>query len=225
MALFEEAGPGVFPARYRDASARLRLRLYDTSENPPPARIVSMEVGDDLRAAVTCGTGVVTMEIARIWGVSVDELMATATTNTRRLPCERNTVEVGESGSVVVTLGHPYVSSLLTCLDEDALGPEGAIVAVPRFDVLLTAPVVGAATVDSLEAMMLYCDRAYDPDDGGISPHVRWYWQGGLYRITDRMPDGEVDIEPSMNVAAFYFAEALAHLANPCDECGRPGPA
>ena len=48
---------------------------------------------------------------------------------------------------------------------------------------------------------------------------------GRLYRITDRMPDGEVDIEPSMNVAAFYFVEALAHLANPCDECGRPGAA
>lgn len=224
MTVFEEARPGVFPACYRDAFFGLRLRLYDTSETVAPDGVVSVEVGDDLEAAVTLGVGVVTVEIARSWGVSVDELVATATANVRGLAHERNTVDVGESGSVEVTVGHRYVSSLLTCLEEDLLGPEGAIVAVPRFDVLLTAPVVGAATFESLEAMMLCCDDIYDPDDGGISPHVRWLWHGGLHRITDRMSDGAVDIEPAMNVAAFYFVEALAHLVHPCEECDGTSP-
>lgn len=225
MAAFAEAQSGVFPARYRDAVAGLRLRLFDTNENEMPEWIESVEVGDDLRAVATWGIGVVPVEMSRKWRVSVDELVATATDNVHRLTFERKTLDDGPLGPVMATVGHHYVSSLITRLDPETMGHEGAVVAIPRSDVMLTAPVVGVATVDSLEAMMLLCDEIYDPDDGGVSPHVWWAWNDGLYRITDRRPDGEVDIEPSMNVSAFYFARALEHLANPCEECGRTGPA
>ncbi len=124
----------------------------------------------------------------------------------------------------MATVGHHWTSSLITSLDDDAKGPEGAIVAIPRADVMLTAPVVGAATVDSLESIMLLCHEIYDPADAGVSPHVWWSWHDGLYRITDRQRDGEVDIEPSMNLSACYFVGALEDLVNPCEECGRPAP-
>lgn len=225
MPAFAEAQSGVFPTRYRDAVPGLRLRLFDTNENDVPEWVDSVEVGDDLRAVVTWGIGVVPADMSRKWGVSIDELVATATDNVHGLPSERKTLDDGPLGPVTATVGHHYVSSLITRLDEDAMGHEGAIVAVPRSDVMLTAPVTGASTVDSLEAMVALCDEIFDPDDAGISPHVRWSWNGGLYRITDRLPDGEIDIEPSTNVSAFYFARALEHLVNPCEECGRTGPA
>jgi hypothetical protein len=48
-----------------------------------------------------------------------------------------------------------------------------------------------------------------------------WSWEDGLYRITDRLTNGEVDIETATNLSAFYFQGALVHLVNPCEECDR----
>lgn len=226
MAAFADAPAGVsFPTRYGDAAPGLRLRVFDLNENDPPEAVASFEVGDDLRAVVTWGVGVVPTAVAGNWGVSMDELVATATGNIHSLPVERKTLDVPDLAPVVVTTGHAWVSSLVTRLDETYTGIEGAIVAIPRFDLLLSAPVVGSATVDSLEAMMLLCDAMFERDVSGVSPHVWWSWADGLYRITDRGQDGEVDIEPAMNVSAFYFVRALEHLVNPCEECGRTGPA
>ena len=226
MVAFAQAQSSVsFPTRYRDAVPGLRLRIFDQNENEVPKSVESVEVGDDLRAVVTWGTSVLPVDMSREWGVSMDELVATATKNVHELPFQRKALNDGEPGPVVATAGHHWTSSLITSLDDDAKGPEGAIVAIPRADVMLTAPVVGAATVDSLESMMLLCDEIYDRADAGVSPHVWWSWHDGLYRITDRQRDGEVDIEPSMNVSAFYFVGALEHLVNPCEECGPTGPA
>ena len=225
MSLFADAPSAVrFPLRYPAAMPDLRLRVYDPTEEELPACVESVEVGDHLRVVVTWGTCIVPVEISRSWGVSMDELVATASQHVARLPVERHTLE-RDDGAVEATLGHPWASSLITRLDEEPKGPEGAVVAVPRGDLMLSAPVVGAATVDSLELIMLLCDELYDSSDGGISPYVWWSWHDGLYRITDRQPDGTIDISPSSNVSAFYFARALEHLVNPCEECGRTGPA
>jgi hypothetical protein len=226
MAAFAQARSGVnFPTFYRDAVRGLRLRVFDQTENEVPEWVESVEVGDGLRAVVTLGAGVVSVDVSRMWGVSMDELVATATRNVNGLRFERKELGDIALAPVVATVGHPWVSSLITSVDEESKGPEGTIVAIPRADVMLTAPVTGAATVDSLEMMMLLCDELYDPTDGGVSPHVWWSWADGLHRITDRLHDGEVDIQPALNVAAFYFARALVHLANPCQECDRTGPA
>lgn len=224
MAPLADSHTGDFPARYQDAGPGLRLRVFDTSENVVPDRVASVEVGDDLRAVVTWGTEVVPVEVSTTWGVSFDELVATATDNVHGLTFDRTALD-GGLGAVMATVGHHHVSSLITRLAPETMGHEGAIVAIPRSDVMLTAPVIGAVTADSLETMMILCHEIYDPAGGGVSPHVWWSWNGGLYRITDRRPDGEVDIEPSMNVSAFYFVRALEHLANPCEECERTGPA
>jgi len=124
---------------------------------------------------------------------------------------------------IEVALGHQWTSSLITQMDEASAGPEGTIAGIPSCDVMLTAPVVGAETVDSLEMIMLLCDDLYDPSDDGISPHVWWSWNDGLYRVTDRRPDGTIDIDPAANVSSFYLVRAIEHLVHPCDECGRTG--
>ena len=224
MTAFAEAPSGVtFPARYHDAVSGLRLRVFDPTENELPDWVDSVEIGDDLRAAVAWGVFVVPIEMSKKWSVSMDELVATATERVAALPFERETLE-HDGVAVEVTLGHHWTSSLITQLDEVLSGPEGTIVGIPRGDVMLTAPVVGAETVDSLEMIMLLCDELYGASDGGISPYVWWSWHDGLYRITDREPDGSVDITPSANVSAFYLVRALEHLVNPCEECGRSGP-
>ena len=225
MSPFADALSGVrFPLRYLAAMPDLRLRIYDPTEAELPDSVESVEIGDDLRAVVTWGTCIVPVEISRSWGVSMDELVATALDHVAELPVERHTLE-RDDGVVEAILGHPWASSLVMRLDEELRGAEGAVVAVPRGDLRLSAPVVGAVTVDSLELIMLLCDELYDASDGGISPHVWWSWHDGLYRITDRQPDGTIDISPSTNVSAFYFARTLEHLVNPCEECGRSGPA
>jgi hypothetical protein len=211
-----------FPAGYRDAVRGLRLRLFDPTENELPHWVESVEIGDQLRAVVTSSVFVVPVEMSRRWGVSVDEMAATATEQVTALPFERGTLD--RDGVVIeVTLGHQWASSLITHLDEASAGPEGTIVGIPRCDVMLTTPVVGAETVDGLEMIMLLCDELYDSSDGGISPHVWWSWNDGLHRITDRQSDGTIDIDPAANVSAFYLIRAIEHLVHPCDECGRTG--
>jgi hypothetical protein len=189
MAAFAEARYGVaFPTYYREAAAGLRLRVVDQTENEVPEGVESVEVGDDLRAVATWGPAVVSVDVLGLWGVSIDEAVATATRNVRSLPFERKPLD--DPAHVVVTVGHPWVSSLISGIDDEAKGAEGAIVAIPRADVMMTAPVTGAETVDSLEVMLLLCDEIYDPDDAGVSPHVWWSWEDGLYRITDRLTNG-----------------------------------
>ncbi|MEE8375604.1 MAG: hypothetical protein V3S26_04730 [Acidimicrobiia bacterium] len=223
MTAFAEAPLDVhFPARYRDAVPGLRLRLFDPTENELPDWVESVEIGDQLRAVVTSSVFVVPVEMSRRWGVSMDELVATATEQVAAIPFERETLE--RDGVVIeVTRGHQWTSSLITQIDEVSAGPEGTIVGIPSCDVMLTAPVVGAETVDGLEMVMLFCDEVYKLSDGGISPHVWWSWNDGLYRITDRRPDGTIDIDPAANVSAFYLVRAIEHLAHPCDECAETG--
>lgn len=224
MSTFAEVPTSArFPSRYRDATSDLRLRVYDPTEEELPEWVSSEEVGDRLRAVVSWNNCVIPVEILRKWGVSTDELIATATDNLARLPSKADNLD--REGVVIrATLGHSWVSSLITRLGDEAMGPEGAIAAIPHTGLLLTAPVVGLPTVDSLELMMLISDELCS-SEGGLSPHVWWAWHGGLYRITDRQPDGTVDIETTTNASAFYFAGALEHLVHPCEECGRSRPA
>ncbi len=211
-----------FPTRYRDAVSGLRLLVVDPTEDELPDWVDSTEIGQHLRAVVTWGALVVPVELSRKWGASMDELLATATEQVAALPFDRETLE--RDGVVIeVALGHQWTSSLITQMDEASAGPEGTIVGIPSCDVMLTAPVVGAETVDSLEMIMLLCDDLYDPSDDGISPHVWWSWNDGLYRVTDRRPDGTIDIDPVANVSSFYLVRAIEHLVHPCDECGRTG--
>lgn len=211
-----------FPTRYRDAVSGLRLLVVDPTEDELPEWVDSTEIGQHLRAVVTWGALVVPVELSRKWGASMDELLATATEQVAALPFDRETLE--RDGVVIeVALGHQWTSSLITQMDEASAGPEGTIVGIPSCDVMLTAPVVGAETVDSLEMIMLLCDDLYDPSDDGISPHVWWSWNDGLYRVTDRRPDGTIDIDPAANVSSFYLVRAIEHLVHPCDECGRTG--
>ncbi|MFV1961188.1 MAG: hypothetical protein ACC658_05080, partial [Acidimicrobiia bacterium] len=211
-----------FPTRYRDAVSGLRLLVVDPTEDELPDWVDSTEIGQHLRAVVTWGALVVPVELSRKWGASMDELLATATEQVAALPFDRETLE--RDGVVIeVALGHQWTSSLITQMDEASAGPEGTIVGIPSCDVMLTAPVVGAGTVDGLEMIMVLCDELYDPSDGGISPHVWWSWNDGLYRVTDRRPDGTIDIDPAANVSSFYLVRAIEHLVHPCEECGRTG--
>jgi hypothetical protein len=158
-----------FPVEYRDAASGLRLRLFDPTENELPEWVESIEIGEHLKAFVTWGPQVVPVELTRKWSVSMDELVATATEHVAALPSERGTLE--RDGVVIeVTLGHHWASSLITHLDDASAGPEGAVVGIPSSDVMLTAPVVGAETVDGLEMIMLLGNELYDSFDGGISP-------------------------------------------------------
>ncbi len=124
MAAFAQAQSSVsFPTRYRDAVPGLRLRIFDQNENEVPESVESVEVGDDLRAVVTWGTSVVPVDMSREWGVSMDELVATATKNVHELPFQRKALNDGEPSPGVATGGQHWTSSLITRLDDDAKGP------------------------------------------------------------------------------------------------------
>ena len=210
---------GQFPPRYHDARAGLRLRVVDRTENQVPDWVVSVEIGDSLSALVTWGPLLVPVELAQQWMVSTDELVTAATDQVVSLPVERR-VHMRNAASVEVTLGHVWASSLITRVGRNAETAEGVIIGIPRCDVMMTAKVDESA-IDALELIMLACDELYDPADAGVSPHVWWYYQDKLWRLTDRRSDGTIDIEHHANVAAFHLVGAIEHLMNPCEECGR----
>lgn len=221
MSIFSEIEVDArVPARYRDARSGLLFRVVDETETEAPDRLVTTAIGDGLVAAITWGPVAVTDDVMKTWGVSVDEVMATAVANIASPPVERDTTDV-EGATVDITVGHHWVSSLLVDRVKEGDTEEGFLAAIPRTDVLATTPVVGAETVDGLEALMAMCDEVYDPEDGGISPFVWWWYQDNYWRVTDRTEDGSIDFLFNSNVCAFHLYRAIEHLANPCAECGR----
>ena len=165
------------------------------------------------------GPLLVPVELAQQWVVSTDELVTAATERVVSLPVER-LVHMRNAARVEVTLGHAWVSSPITRVGQSAETAEGVITGIPRCDVMMTAKVDESA-IDALELIMLACEELYDPTDAGVSPHVWWYCQDNLWRLTDRQTDGTIDTEYHANVAAFHLVGAIEHLMNPCEECGR----
>jgi hypothetical protein len=210
----------AMPARYRDARAGLRLGVVDTTVDHVPANAASYEIGDDLALVPTWGMFAVTDALMGHWGVSIDELVATASGNVTALPAERSTHHSGEA-TVEAVIGHHWVSSLIVDIARSSRGEDGFLVAVPRSDVMAVTPVVGVETLDGLDALIAISEGLYDPDDLGISPHVWWWFQGAYRRVTDHTEGGSLDFLHHTNLSAFYLARAIEHLAGPCIECGR----
>ncbi len=221
MSTFSNASTGAqLPVRYRDARSELRFRVVDSTEKDPPDILVTSRIGDGLVAAITWGPVAVTSDVMRMWGVSIDEAMATAAANIAALAVERPTRGV-EGAKVEMTVGHHWVSSLIVDRARYSESEEGFLVAIPRSDVMVTTPVVGAETVDSLETLMAVCEELFDPDGLGISPFVWWWYQDHYWRVTGRADDGTIDLPYHTHFAAYRLVGAISHLAHPCAECER----
>lgn len=220
MSVFFETELNIeVPARYRDARSGLLVRILDVTETELPDRLVTTEIGDGLYAALTWGPVGVTDGLLQTWGVSTDEALTTATSNVTALPVERSVRDV-RGAAVDVTVGHPWVSSLIVDRAREEIPMEGFLVAMPRVDVLVTTPVTGLETVDGFETLIGLCESLYRPVIG-ISPHVWWRYHDNYWRVTDRTDDGSIDFLHSQNVCAFHLMRTLEHLAQPCAECGR----
>ena len=209
-----------FPAQYRDARSGLRFRVVDITEKGAAEMLVTTEIAEGLVAAITWGPLAVTAGIMKTWGVSIDEAMATATANIVALPIEGATRDI-DGAKVEITVGHHWVSSLIVDQARRNESEHGFLVAIPRSDVMVTAPVVGAETVDSLEFLIELSEDMFDADAFGISPHVWWCYQSIYRRVTDRTEDGSIDLLLNTNLNAYHLGGAIRHLAHPCAECGR----
>ncbi|MEV1006966.1 hypothetical protein [Streptomyces sp. NPDC049881] len=130
---------------------RLLPRVERAGDLPPgtTGRSAARDLGGGLTAVpclVTDG-GTFTVETAHLahWDVSPDELWALTTHNLHREPCQNN--EFGEPGSGcrVLTGTGEWTASHVLRLDELTGGaPHGALVSVPRTDVLLYWAITGA---------------------------------------------------------------------------------
>ena len=221
MSTFSDASIGAeLPVRYRDARPELRFRVVDSTERDAPDILVTSQIGDGLVAAITWGPVAVTSDAMRMWSVSIDEAMATAAANMAALPVERATRGV-DGAKVEMTVGHHWVSSLIVDRARYSESEDGFLVAIPRSDVMVTTPVVGAETVDGLGTLMAVCDELFDPDGLGISPFVWWWYQAHYWRVTGRTDDGTIDLPYYTHSAVYHLVGAISHLAHPCAECGR----
>lgn len=211
MTVFAGEVESNFPARYPDAVPELRTVVLDQTEKEIPEGVVHADVRQGLVAIVTWGPFLVPMRIAQMWKVSVDVLMATATDRVARLPTRTRTIR-RKGATVRMTTGHPWVFSLITKLNTPwSRRSQGILAAIPASNVLLTAKVAGKKARRSLGLMMVLAEDL-SAGDGGVSPHVWWRWGGGLNRVTDRGPDGEIDIEPAANLSAYHLFGVLTHL-------------
>jgi hypothetical protein len=69
------------------------------------------------------------------WGVSSDEVMATAKHNVAGPPDVEVEPLVCDGAEIQMTLGHRWISSLIVDGVTLPTGPQGSIVGIPRFDV------------------------------------------------------------------------------------------
>ena len=108
-----------------------------------------------------------------------------------------------------------YIACALLWLDTypEAIGPHGAIVAVPARGAILSLPITGITIMDSLPALLKAHVDMYQDLPGTISVLPYWYHDGELepFRMHEE-EDGNTQLLTGEKLSALILELAKAHL-------------
>ncbi|HSA52368.1 MAG TPA: hypothetical protein VLH10_19960 [Yinghuangia sp.] len=127
------------------------------------------------------------------------ELRLRAMNNLRALPIEDHDIVKQDDGAQFrMVMGDSFfTSSRVLVLDElaeritgKAVGPYGALVAMPYRHLLAFHPIAGPDVLPSLNALATFAAYRYEEAPGPVSPYVYWWRAGRLVQLSERSEDG-----------------------------------
>lgn len=185
--------------RFEDARGRLKVRMQPDSylKLEGAASLMLRRVTEGIAKLLVCDLGFanisVPADVARGWGLSEDEIWATATENVRaegRLPETRGEI-VGVPVDLLASPSNYAATHVLFFGDYLPEGAGyGALVGVPQRHVLVRHIIRDESVLAAVSMMTRVIDDWYEQGPGEISRDLYW-WRGGKLTALPivRMPD------------------------------------
>jgi uncharacterized protein YtpQ (UPF0354 family) len=134
------------------------------------------------------------------WGVSREDLFSLGRRNlAMHTHVQMHTVEVQAGIELLAFMGDAYyAASHALLLDQHLQGdlPHGALVGIPRRDVLLVHPIRNIGAADAISSMLQAILHWHAEGPGSLSPLLYWYVAGEFITLTYTINDDALDFTP-----------------------------
>ncbi len=196
-------------------SERLRARLYpvdllsqsvETIHRPGPEGTIEVIVLD---LPTTVRT--ISRSEAKGWDMEAPELFEIGRRNLQRAgSLKRTAVALRPGVEIHLYSGDPYYAAshalILDAYLPDDL-PHGALVGLPRRDVILLHIIRNIGVAEAIGSMLQAIVGMYADGPGSLSPHLYWFWQGEFITLPYELDGNVLDFSPPAD-----FAELLDRL-------------
>lgn len=136
------------------------------------------------------------------WGMSRDALFELGRRNlAERTSVQMHTVEIQAGIELLAFMGDAYyAASHALILDQHVPGdlPHGALVGIPRRDVLLVHPIRNIGAADAISSMLQAILHWHAEGPGSLSPLLYWYRAGEFITLTYTIEDNALDFTPPL---------------------------
>lgn len=136
------------------------------------------------------------------WGMSRDALFELGRRNlAERTSVQMHTVEIQAGIELLAFMGDAYyAASHALILDQHVPGdlPHGALVGIPRRDVLLVHPIRNIGAADAISSMLQAILHWHAEGPGSLSPLLYWYRAGEFVTLTYTIEDNALDFTPPL---------------------------
>lgn len=196
-------------------SERLRVRLYpidllsqsvETIHRPGPEGTIEVIVLD---LPTTVRT--ISRSEAKRWALEAPELFEIGRRNLQRAGLlKRTAVALYPGVEIQLYSGDPYYAAshalLLDAYLPDAL-PHGALVGLPRRDVMLLHFIRNIGVAEAIRSILQAIVSMYADGPGSLSPHLYWFRQGEFITLPYELDGDALDFLPPMD-----FVDLLERL-------------
>jgi hypothetical protein len=202
--------------------ARSFLRVYGLSAPPTDLSTLSYArpVADDLLEALALDfpEHVLTLGDADVARFDLEELRRAGLEHLLREPIDGiETVDLPDGGSFQVVFGDSMYTASRILLMRDLLMrvygereySDGVLVTVAHRHQIALHPLDGPEVVPVINALAGFAKNGFEEAPGGISPHLYWWHEGVLNRISSVSDDGGIRIE-----VRHGLAEALERVTS-----------
>ena len=136
------------------------------------------------------------------WGVSRDELFELGRRNlAKRTSVQMHAVEIQAGIELLAFMGDAYyAASHVLMLEQHVPGdlPHGALVGIPRRDVMLVHPIRNIGAADAISSMLQATLHWHAEGPGSLSPLLYWYRAGEFVTLTYTIKDNTLDFTPPL---------------------------
>ncbi len=134
------------------------------------------------------------------WGLSREELFALGRRNlAERTSVQMRVVEVQAGIELLAFMGDAYYAASHALILEQHLQGQmshGALVGIPRRDVLLVHPIRNIGAADAIGSMLQATLHWHAEGPGSLSPLLYWYDAGEFITLTYSINDNALDFTP-----------------------------
>lgn len=184
----------------------LRVRLYP-DDHVPPGRdrdIACRPFAESVLAVLVLDLPTTVRMVARSelvdHGIDEDDAFARAWEVTRRTTVvERNETQLVGGARVHILEGDSFfVTSLLPYLTDQVhdVGPNGAIVGIPRRHTVVAVPIVDLSVLRVLRGVIPLTRGLYGQGPGSVSAHLYWWRDGALTWLPTIVDGDEISFHP-----------------------------